>query len=346
MKLPISIAFIFAFTIHAFCNDGVYLTRGSVIYPINETRVSLDKEVLSFTVREKICRVDIYFEFNNPDLVERNLLIGFQAPMAYGDVPEGASQTNQISDFTILSNDQIVPYTLKVAECEDCELKEIKDGNLPEIEFPGVFVYLFQLSFKPGINKINHSYTFPASTNVEASQLYNYILTTGSKWANGTIKDLTVQIDMGDNTYFYVNDVFGDKADWSVIGTGKVMDKKQLYGPDPVRVARLLSGKLQINVKGFKPLKNIEFGINRRLNDDFLNTEEYTLDGNYSRADLKLLRNTIYAQHGHVFRSKEIMDYFLKFEWYIPNPNLTMDQIILTEKEKKLLDEIIKREKE
>jgi len=48
-------------------------------------------------------------------------------------------------------------------------------------------------------------------------------------------------------------------------------------------------------------------------------------------ADLRLLRNEIFARHGYIFKSPELTDFFSKFEWY--QPNLTSDQIdkVLTE---------------
>ena len=113
--------------ISVYGNDGVYFTRGGVIYPIEESTVSLDREIISFSVKDKMCQVDILFEFNNPDNSERKLLIGFQAPTATGDVPDEICNTNQISNFTIISDGQILPYKLKTAECEDCELKEPKE---------------------------------------------------------------------------------------------------------------------------------------------------------------------------------------------------------------------------
>jgi len=84
--------------VSVFGNDGAYLTRGGVIYPTLESKISLEKEVLSFNVQDKICNVDIVFEFNNPENVERKLLIGFQAPSATG-VKDEIANTNQISDF-------------------------------------------------------------------------------------------------------------------------------------------------------------------------------------------------------------------------------------------------------
>lgn len=359
MKMTITTILLTILTFSVFGNDGIYLTRGGVIYPIKETKISLDKEILSFTIRDKIAQVDIQFEFNNLENIERKLLVGFQAPTAAGDVSDQISNKNQITNFKILNGGQILNYQLKAAECEDCELKDPNEFHFSQME-PGVFVYLFEMTFKPGINKVNHSYSFPASSNVEMDQFYNYILTTGAKWANGTINDLTVQIDMGTNKYFYVKDNFGQKANWSIIGSGKVTNKKFDYiDKDSCRMVRVLSGKLEINIKDLKPTKNIEFGIinensfisiptdfEKIKNQNVLGLGDLNLDGTYTKDELKLLRNTIYAQYGYAFKSKDLQDYFSLFEWYMPDPNLTMEQIVLTEKEKKFLDEILKREKE
>jgi len=360
MKTAIATILTLILTVSVYGNDGVYLTRGGVIYPTKESKISLDREVLSFSVQDKVCRVDILFEFNNLENIERKLMIGFQAPTAVGDVSDNISNTNQIADFMIMANGQILPYKLKAAECEDCELKEPKDFQFSQAK-QGVFVFLFELTFKPGINKINHSYSFPASSNVAFDQFYNYILTTGSKWAGGTIKNLIVNFDLGHNKYFYVNDIFGKDANWSIIGSGKVTKNKFDNNEDSCRMVRVISGRLQIDVKEFRPLKNIEFGIiceNSFVTSptDFEKLKQGKVfgicglaldnDEKYSKEKLKILRNTVYAQYGYLFSNKELTDYFFQFEWYIPDPNLTMEQIKLTEKEKKFIDEIIKREKE
>jgi hypothetical protein len=357
LKTAITTILILLFEIFSYGNDGSYLTHGSVIYPIKENKISLDKEILSFSVRDKICQVDILFEFNNPDNIDRKVLMGFQAPTAVGDVPDELSNTNQIFDFRIIANEKILPYTIKAAECEDCELKEPKDFHFLQ-DYPGILVYLFEFTFKPGINKINHSYAFPASTDVYIEQLYNYILTTGAKWAGGTIKNFTVQFDLGPNKYFYVEDIFGKNANWSIIGSGKVTHKKFDYNyDDSCRLVRVLSGKLQIETKDFKPTKNIEFGIISSTSFvtfpiDLDKDNVFSIDNLFlsdeikSKEELKILRNTVYAQHGYAFKTKDLQDYFSQFEWYMPDPNLTMERIVLTEKEQQYIDAILKREKE
>lgn len=357
MKTTLSTILILILTFYAHGNDGVYLTSGSVIYPTQETKISLDKEVLSFTVKDRVAYIDIQFQLNNPENRDRKLLIGFQAPGAAGDVPDSVSNSNQIRNFTIIQNGQILPYRLKAAECEDCELKDPKDFQFSQ-SMPGIFVFLFEITFKPGLNQINHSYNFPASNNVAFDQFYNYILTTGSKWAGGKIKDLTVHIDMGQNQYFYVNDIFGQTASWSIIGTGKVTDERFDYvDHDRCRMVRTLNGQLQIKVTDFEPTKNIEFGIVNRHSftsypvhyekiktGEIVSIGNMTLEADYSKEELRLLRNTIYAQYGYDFSSPDLQKYFSQFAWYMPDPNLKMEDIKLTEKEKVFIEKILTAE--
>ncbi|MDB2473478.1 YARHG domain-containing protein [Schleiferiaceae bacterium] len=357
MKKTLSTLMILILTLSVFGNDGVYLTHGGMIYPTNETKISMEKEILTFTVKDRVAYVDIQFQFNNPESTDRKLMIGFQAPTAAGDVSDSLSNSNQINNFTIIQNGRILPYKLKAAECEDCELKDPKDFHFSQFE-PGVFVFLFEITFKPGLNQINHSYNFPASVNVSMDQFYNYILTTGSKWAGGQIGDLTVNIDMGQNQYFYVNDIFGKSAKWSIVGTGKVTDDKFDYiETDSCRMIRTLSGHLQINVKDFQPTKNIEFGIVNKYSftvypvyykkykeGKIVGIGRLELDGEYTNRELRIMRNTIYAQYGYDFNSPDLKEYFSQFAWYMPDPNLKMEDIKLTKKEKEFIEKILAKE--
>lgn len=357
MKAALSTILLLILTLSALGNDGAYLTRGGVIYPTQETKISIEKEILSFTVRDGVAFVDIQFQFNNPENIERKMLIGFQAPGASGDVSDSLSNSNQISNFTVIQDKQIIPYYLKAAQCADCALKAPKEFQFSQTE-PGIFVFLFEIVFQPGLNQINHSYNFPASGNVSIDQFYNYILTTGAKWAGGKIGDLTVNIDMGLNQYFYVNDIFGESANWSIIGSGKVTDKSFNHNESATgRMVRTISGQLQINVKDFGPTRDIEFGIisshsftSWPINFEGIQNGEIVignmaLEDEYSKEDLRLLRNTIYAQHGYDFDSADLKRYFSQFAWYMPDPNLKMKDIILNEREQRFVEKIILKEK-
>jgi hypothetical protein len=361
MKKNIIILIYLISSVTLFGNDGIYLTHGGIIFPSTETKISLEREILSFTVDNKVCKVNILFDFYNPEDIERKLLVGFQAPTPVGGVSREMCMEPGIKDFIVMKEDEIIPYKLMAAKCEDCELKDTSDFVFSQQE-TGVYVYLFEVTFKPGLNKINHSYNFPSSTRVAIDQLYRYILKTGSKWAGGIIKDLTININTGDNSFFYVNNIFGEHAKWEVVGSGKISDARadNLYTYLNSKFVRVLSGYLQINVKEFSPEENIEFGlmngnslINWNTDMPKIKNEEILFsiidlklksDYNYSEEELLIMRNAIFAQHNYLFKLKKLMDYFSQFDWYMPDPNIKAEQIILTEKEKNFINEIIKLE--
>jgi hypothetical protein len=340
-------------------NDGAYLSRGSVIYPINETKISLKKEILSFNVVDRVSQVNIYFEFFNPEQTERKILVGFQAPYPSGDLSYSLSSNTLISDFKVIKDGSLLPYKIKYSKCENCELKDTLILQNPE-EY-GIYVYLFEVNFKPGKNIVFHSYDFPASRNVVADQIYRYILTTGSKWAGDSIKDFTLQIDMGKNSYFYVNDIFPKNAEWTIVGTGKIGQTNTSRPYWVFKMVRILSGKLEISAKDFIPTNNLDFGIagpysyNGNLSnkdgilESNIRTANFlTMDLNrlsFTKDELLILRNAVYAFHGYQFKNKDLLNYFSNCDWYIPDLTLTSDKIILSEKEQKFIDDIIEKSK-
>jgi YARHG domain/Domain of unknown function (DUF4424) len=364
MKLRLNFSTLMCFICLAlYANDGAYRSIGGIIYPMSETRISLEKEILSFNVNDKVAQVNIYFEFINTEAFDRKMLFGFQAPFPSGDAYPVFSPKYQISNFRIIYEGAILPYSVKVAECQDCELKDSSALKLSaDGEYHGVFVYLFEVIFKPGKNIINHSYDFPASSNVMFNEIYRYILTTGSKWAGGSIKDFTLQVDLGKESYFYINDVFPKDATWTIIGTGKIgeLNSKRSYWTH--RMVRIVSGKLQITAKDFSPKGNIDFGIPglySYYNSNF--SEPNYLEGclltanflsfdfsrktEFTKNDFLILRNAVYAIHGYRFKNQDLLKYFSKFEWYIPDPNITSEEIKLNDREQKFLDQVVQLSK-
>jgi hypothetical protein len=55
----------------------------------------------------------------------------------------------------------------------------------------------------------------------------------------------------------------------------------------------------------------------------------------FSNGDLRILRNTIYAMHGYIFKSKDLQEYFQKFAWYKNTKENVDDE--LSEKELQLI---------
>lgn len=341
-------------------NDGVYRSNGGVIYPVQESSIVLAKEHLSFTCRDHVAQVDVRFEFINPDPVPKKLLVGFQAPA--GDNPENwISRTDQIGDFRIMHQGALIPYRLFATTCEDCPLQDTASLHF-EPDLGGVYVYLFDITFQPGINTVQHSYTFPASGGSMLEESYDYILRTGSKWADHKIHELTVDFDMGPDRNFEVHDGFGPDSDWIVIGTGRIDDPGDRSSS---RQVRILSGKLRITATDLVPDDNISFFVESSnclsgfypeqgaMREDWwlalCHADPNALsliDPPLNATELRLMRNTIYAQHGAPFKDPELTRFFELFNWYIPDPNIGAAILQLDGHEKLFVEAIMALEKQ
>jgi len=339
-------------------NDGSYLSRGGVLKPMQETRVILQKEILSFTCNGDKSTTNVYFEFNNPENETITNLVGFVVPLPTGDVSEWDWKNKGVDNFKIQHEGVLLPYKLKMADNPDGQLYDTSDFKFSQWGNT-VYVYLFEVKFHPGINRIIHSYNSFASSSVSFNRQFDYVLTTGSKWSGSAIKDLTIEICFQKDSYFYVNDVFGNSANWNVVGTGKVTGKTIKWGETEGRMVRVQSGKLIIQTNNLIPKQNIAFGI--------LNTSSFCHYGldyedprskikyaicqrklsekeEYSKKELRLIRNGIYAEYGYSFKSQDLTEYFNTYAWYLPDPNLRINDIVLKEGDNEFIKRIIELE--
>jgi hypothetical protein len=87
------------------------------------------------------------------------------------------------------------------------------------------------------------------------------------------------------------------------------------------------------------------FSTTQRLFEKNASNEELTSDfvSNLSKADIFILRNSIFARHGFAFRDKQLRVYFEQFYWYMPVFGDVKDE--LTEIEKKNIDLLLRYEK-
>lgn len=352
----------FACVLAATANDGVYWGSGGVLYPVQETKISIAREILSFSCRGDEAEVNVLLEFMNPEAVARTLTIGFQAPSASGDVPDSICSMPQIKDLRVMNDGRLLPFRAMMAEDENAPLVELGKLRFSQ-ESWGVFVYVFEMTFKPGLNTVQHSYRFPASGSVDMDRSFGYILRTGAKWAGGTIGHLMTEIDFGGSERFFVRDVFGDSAEWSIVGIGRIGGKRSGRYDEGVREVRLVSGKLRVTVANIVPAENVEFyaqapgmfldwpGPDARYRDEVLRAvgrrsldigEEVT----WTKEELQFMRNLIFAQHGYLFKDPEQRKLFEAFDWYIPDPNLVWSDALLTPEERLFLGLIKWKESE
>lgn len=87
------------------------------------------------------------------------------------------------------------------------------------------------------------------------------------------------------------------------------------------------------------------FSTTQKLFEKNASNEELTSDfvSNLSKADIFILRNSIFARHGFAFRDKQLRMYFEQFDWYMPVFGNVKDE--LTEIEKKNIDLLLRYEK-
>ncbi len=86
------------------------------------------------------------------------------------------------------------------------------------------------------------------------------------------------------------------------------------------------------------------FSTTQKLFEKNASNEELTSDfvSNLSKADIFILRNSIFARHGFAFRDKQLRMYFEQFNWYMPVFGSVKDE--LTEIEKKNIDLLLRYE--
>lgn len=69
----------------------------------------------------------------------------------------------------------------------------------------------------------------------------------------------------------------------------------------------------------------------------FENLSKHRLSGSdlssYTKSELRILRNSIFAKHGYIFKSEDLKMYFSQFEWYKPEFNNVNHKLNSVEKE-------------
>jgi len=86
-----------------FANDGAFFAKGNQLIPINETDITVKKEILTLKkIRNQFIEVTVYYEFFNPK-EDKKITVGFEAFSPNGDV-DGAPKNGKhpyMRDFTV-----------------------------------------------------------------------------------------------------------------------------------------------------------------------------------------------------------------------------------------------------
>lgn len=367
----------------ATANDGVYFTSGNQLVPLQETDISVKKEILTISLTNNgFAKVDVYYEFYNPGNSSKSVLMGFEADPSYNDDyelhPSGIHPN--IKDFTVEINGVKQSHKNAISNLDKAGLfnpladaKTWQEG-CGECDQPGheecgdptalykkgdhskqiheySYVYYFNATFKPGINKIHHTYKYNTSADVITSYTVPYKLSPAGRWANKQIDDFTLVI-RADKTakYFDVDMSTFPGAKFTLTeGVGKIQDgrivlrngavtlHKLNFRPSPDHELDIVSADRNIGASG-------QFGsYYDRSSCLWLYLWWESSQSEYSELDeadkltpeqfKRIAKNLPYANRGHVFKDPELKKYFSQLWWYMPDPSYKDDTSDFTEQD-------------
>jgi len=265
-------------------NDGVYFVNGNHLVPVQETDISVTKEILTIDICDDgFARVDVYYELTN-DGRQKTVDMGFEASLPYNsdDNYDAKGRHPYIFDFAATMNGERLTYKTGVVKASSqqepttfktIDTKRWHVGNQEEWdmgntslvdnqgnELPIAYAYFFRATFKPGRNIVHHTYSYQMSYGVYRAFEIPYWLTPATRWANHQIDDFTLRIKATDTAkHFYVPvSVFGSTPFKVVEGTGKVRRvKTQELGT--VCEVSLRNGVVEWHRRNFQPKENVVF---------------------------------------------------------------------------------------
>nr|WP_314472896.1 YARHG domain-containing protein [uncultured Capnocytophaga sp.] len=351
MKRLFFILCFYGFFTEGYTNDGAFYMAGNQLVPINETDISVKKEILYIKKTEEFAEVSVYYEFFNPK-DEKEIIVGFEAGIPLGDA--GFSPVNghhpYMFDFTVSLNGNFLPYQIafvknstytKNHKIQNIDPKSL-DNDVIGDELDFQYVYHFKAKFKKGKNIVKHTYRYKLSRGVCYYYDFNYVLTAANRWANKQIDDFTLILDMDDfQTASIRKTFFKNTNEWTFNGIGKITEN-----PDYTNFY-IQQGILVFEKKNFVPKGELSveeessycreagsnqkfifsLGKNRELGDPTEKTPE----------EKRIIRNLPFARRGYIFKDKTLQDVFKTEDWYQPNPSYVPEVEALTEEEKQLI---------
>jgi len=358
------------FTVGAYANDGGFNSEGNQLIPMNETSISVRKEILTIdrnAKRKNQVDVTVYYEFYNPGPA-KTMTVGFEATSPAGNVDNTAPVNGHqpfIHHFTVEMNGKNIPHQVAIVNTKHyyqggkfntLTKKQIQDrvdeGSGEYADF--MYVYHFQGNFRKGLNIIKHTYTCDLSTFVYSDYTFSYILSAAKRWGNRRIDDFTLNINMGDNQWIDVSKTFFARADeWTITGIGKKMDgtsSTEEREDQPSASFYVKKGYISFNKNNFNPKGELDISLPRNMftektfnyrkqasiyPDAINNTDDCKGVKPANETSMKILRNIPFAKRGYVFSDADVQKYFEKQIWYFPDTTYKPDSTKLSYQEQK-----------
>lgn len=210
---------------------------------------------------------------------------------------------------------------------EITRVKQISTGYNHETFTDTEYWFTWKMHFPSKETVFVENY-YTGSYSYSAGGLYfvSYIIGTGSTW-QGSIKDGRVVFNHSNlATNYFINDTFPGYT-----------NIKPAYYQDSVVYAftKYRPKESEVLIVEFYPYW---------ANSNIYEFKEYLEKNNYTKKELRLMRNEIFARRGYVFNDKSLNKYFTSKKWYKPNNNFKAS--MLNEYEQNMINYLSQLEKE
>lgn len=262
-------------------NDGVYYTSGSFLVPLQETDVTVSREVLEIRLcKDGYADVSVdYTLYNNGKA--KSLTMAFEAAPPY-NADEKLNSDGlhpNIKDFTVRFNGKALRYRNAVVagsgDFTPLDLSQWKGyGEVPDsIDLygdalynarldslrPFAYAYYFDASMREGENVVHHTYRYKMSYGAGRDYELTYSLTPITRWKGGKVGDFTLRISSEDDREIIMNDSLFLSSPFTLKGVGETYQLQSDYwGYAQCLFAPLYSGNvLEWHGKDFSPSENL-----------------------------------------------------------------------------------------
>jgi hypothetical protein len=289
----------------ALANDTAWGGTPGNLFPIQTAEVAMVEEHVELrqNTPKNSWDVKVVFSFKNVSDKPVKLNMGF--PFHVIDNIEDTPTSTPLGTKDLKNNDPMVwDFTTTVAGKKVKFKKEKVTLNKEHPELYYEWAYVWPMEFKPGetievVNTYRQGITADSSGHI----MPYYVLRTGGMWHGGKIGRSRI-------------DIVGDH------GSLPCEEGTMPIKPDGHKLERNPAGPiLRWDLKDFAPNSDVEGCFRSRQH--IRNLEFYTLTDlpldKMSAAELRIVRNHVFALHGYTFKDKDLQAHFEKMWWYYPN---------------------------
>jgi hypothetical protein len=370
--------FIFiSFSVSVFANDGGVAMIGGTLVPMNITTVSMDYERLYITLKKDYFEIEAYIELNNHENKKINPLLGFEFHEGWIMNSNRFWESYKFNQFILQVNGEAQKFEYKVRD-ENTRYPIHTLVYNPGLN-PGknIVYHKFKMPYGFGSSQGSVGYILETSSRWKDGKIKNLEVFIRTEF------NTTIQFEEQHSANYEVKnnissfDTIGQSKLYNKfshdIGGGHGISENEYY-------SLTQNGYLYKNLRNFIPDKNIGFQVldwysigqyGMTFDNELTTIHDWTryMESNtrsgrwyftrgdenwipsermleeYSIEELRLLRNALYAIRGYVFNDNNLNVYFNKQYWYFPNPNIEINQIILSKEEQRILQYIIAEER-